>query len=285
MTLIEKLDHARRHQRPLVMGIVNVTPDSFSDGGRYAHRDAAVAHALMLIEQGADMLDIGGESTRPGAAPVAVDDEIARVVPVIEMLAGRADLPISIDTSKPEVMRAAAAAGASMINDVNALRAAGAVETAAALDVAVCLMHMKGEPRTMQTNPQYDDVVSDVRDFLAARIEVCLAAGIERHKLVIDPGFGFGKTLAHNLVLLARLADFRSLEVPVLAGLSRKSMLGTLTGRPQPDQRQAASLAAAMLAADQGAAILRVHDVAETVDALCVRAAVADAGRGYNNAL
>jgi len=285
MNLIEQLWQAHQRHRPLVMGIVNVTPDSFSDGGRHDRRDAAVAHALKLVEQGADILDIGGESTRPGAAPVTVNDEQTRVVPVIEELAGKTDVPISIDTSKPEVMRAAAEAGACMINDVNGLRADGAVEAAAALGVVVCLMHMQGQPRTMQSDPRYDDVVLDVRNFLAERIEVCLAAGIDRRRLLVDPGFGFGKTLDHNLALLARLADFRELEVPVLAGLSRKSMLGTLTGRQQPDQRLAASLAAAMLAAQSGAAVIRVHDVAETVDVLRVQAAVTDAGRGYNNGL
>lgn len=285
MNLIEQLWQAHQRHRPLVMGIVNVTPDSFSDGGRYDRRDAAVAHAMKLVEQGADILDIGGESTRPGAAPVAVDDELARVVPVIEMLAGKSEVPISIDTSKPEVMRAATEAGACMINDVNGLRADGAVDAAADLGVVVCLMHMQGQPRTMQSDPRYDDIIIDVRDFLAERIEICLAAGIDRRRLLVDPGFGFGKTLDHNLVLLARLADFRELEVPVLAGLSRKSMLGTLTGRQQPDQRLAASLAAALLAAQAGAAVIRVHDVAETVDVLRVQAAVADAGRGYNSAL
>jgi len=285
MNLIEQLWQAHQRHRPLVMGIVNVTPDSFSDGGRHDRRDAAVAHALKLVEQGADILDIGGESTRPGAAPVTVNDEQTRVVPVIEELAGKTDVPISIDTSKPDVMRAAAEAGACMINDVNGLRADGAVEAAAALGVVVCLMHMQGQPRTMQSDPRYDDVVLDVRNFLAERIEVCLAAGIDRRRLMVDPGFGFGKTLDHNLALLARLADFRELEVPVLAGLSRKSMLGTLTGRQQPDQRLAASLAAAMLAAQSGAAVIRVHDVAETVDVLRVQAAVTDAGRGYNNGL
>ncbi len=283
MTLIEQLHQAHQRRRPLVMGIVNVTPDSFSDGGRYEQRDAAVAHALKLVAQGADMLDIGGESTRPGAAPVAVDDEIKRVAPVIEELASQTDIPISIDTSKPEVMRTAVAAGAGMINDVNALLADGAVEAAADLNVPVCLMHRQGEPRTMQANPRYDDVVADVRDFLARRIEVCLRAGIGPDQLVIDPGFGFGKTLEHNLALLARLAEFRDLDLPVLAGLSRKSMLGALTGKQQPDQRLAASLAVATLAADQGAAIIRVHDVAETVDALRVWAAVDDVRRGYNS--
>ncbi len=256
--------------RPLVMGVVNVTPDSFSDGGLFADRNRAVEHALQLVEQGADILDIGGESTRPGAEPVSEVDELQRVIPVIEGIRARSDAPISIDTSKPAVMRAAVAAGADMINDVCALQAPGAVTAAAELGVSVCLMHMQGEPRTMQRSPGYTDVVADILGFFQARIGDCLQAGVERRRLVLDPGFGFGKTLAHNLELLAGLERFAELGLPVLAGLSRKSMLGTITGRERPDERVAASVAAAVLAAERGAAIIRVHDVAETVDALKV---------------
>lgn len=255
--------------RPRVMGILNVTPDSFSDGGDFVSVQAALDHARAMIEAGADLIDVGGESTRPGAGSVAADVEGARVLPVIEALAVEIQAPISIDTSKPEVMRDAVAAGAGMINDVNALRAPGALEAAADLGVPVCLMHMRGEPRTMQQSPTYGDVVAEVRAFLAARIGACEGAGIARERLLIDPGFGFGKDLQHNLRLLAELEQIVSLGVPVLVGLSRKSMLGMITGRPV-DARLAAGLAAAVLAAERGARILRVHDVAETRDALAV---------------
>jgi dihydropteroate synthase len=258
--------------RPLVMGIVNVTPDSFSDGGQHAQRDAAIAHAHKLIAEGADILDVGGESTRPGAQPVGVQEELDRVLPVIEGLRGIA-VPISIDTCKPEVMRAAIAAGAQMVNDINALQNAAAIEAVAASDVAVCLMHKQGKPQTMQQQPQYADVVAEVRDFLHERIAVAEAAGIARNRIVIDPGFGFGKTLAHNLALLRALPDFAALGVPLLAGLSRKSMLGAITGRDVGD-RVAASVAAALIAVQRGASIVRVHDVRETVDALKVWHAV-----------
>jgi dihydropteroate synthase len=258
--------------RPRIMGIVNVTPDSFSDGGRLADVDAAIAHALRLVDEGADLIDIGGESTRPGAAEVSEQEELDRVLPVIERLAGRT-VPISIDTSKPGVMRAAVAAGASMINDVRALRGDGALEAAAGLGVPVVLMHMQGEPRTMQAAPEYDDVVADVRNFLSQRIFACEMAGIERKKLLVDPGFGFGKTLEHNLALLRRLDALRDLGAPILVGLSRKSMLGQLTERAVED-RVAASCAAAVLAAVRGARIIRVHDVAATHDALAVWSAV-----------
>lgn len=268
--LLSRIERARREARPLVMGVVNVTPDSFSDGGLFASCERAVAHALDLVEQGADILDIGGESTRPGAEPVAAAAELERVIPVIEGIRAVSAAPVSIDTSKPAVMRAAVDAGAGMINDVSALRAPGAVSTAAELGVAVCLMHMQGEPRTMQQAPTYQDVVADVLAFFQERIRDCLAAGMRPEALVLDPGFGFGKTLAHNLQLLAGLRHFTALGLPVLAGLSRKSMLGAITGRERPDQRVAASVAAAMLAAERGAAIIRVHDVAETVDALKV---------------
>ena len=260
--------------RPRVMGIVNVTPDSFADGGAHDSTDQAVAHALALAEQGADILDVGGESTRPGAAEVSVQEELRRVIPVIERLARETSLPISIDTSKPEVMRAAVAAGAGFINDVFALRREGAMDAAAELGVPVCLMHMQGEPRAMQEAPHYDDVVADVHGFLTQRIFSCEMAGIPKKHIVIDPGFGFGKTSAHNLSLLAQLRRFTELGVPVLAGLSRKRTLGEITGRGV-DERVHASVAAALIAAQNGAMILRVHDVAATVDALKVWLAVA----------
>ena len=263
-----------RLDRPQVMGIVNVTPDSFSDGGAHADVESAVAHGLRLAAEGADLLDVGGESTRPGAAAVTLEDEIARVVPVIERLVRETSLPVSVDTSKPAVMRAAVAAGAGMINDVRALRAEGALDAAAALGVPVVLMHMLGEPRTMQDAPVYDDVVADVHRFLAERIFAAEMAGIPKQRLVVDPGFGFGKTSAHNLRLLRQLARFTDLGVPVLAGLSRKRTLGELTGR-EVDARVHASVAAAVLAAEYGARLIRVHDVAPTVDALKVWQAVA----------
>jgi dihydropteroate synthase len=261
--------------RPRVLGIVNVTPDSFSDGGEHATFDAAVARGLRLAEEGADALDIGGESTRPGARDVPLDDEVRRVVPVIERLAEETSLPISVDTSKPEVMRAAVAAGAGLINDVHALRREGALDAAAALGVPVVLMHMLGEPRSMQDAPRYDDVVAEVHRFLAERIFAAEMAGIAKKNIVVDPGFGFGKTAAHNLLLLAQLERFTELGVPVLAGLSRKKTIGELTGRADPHDRLHGSVAAALIAAQRGAKLLRVHDVAATVDALKVWNAVA----------
>ncbi|KRE88960.1 dihydropteroate synthase [Frateuria sp. Soil773] len=260
--------------RPRVVGILNVTPDSFSDGGAHAGVDAAVAHGLALAEQGADMLDVGGESTRPGAGEVPLDEELHRVIPVIERLAARTALPIAVDTSKPEVMRAAVAAGAGMVNDVYALRRDGALEAAAALGVPVCLMHMLGEPRTMQDDPRYDDVVGEVHRFLADRLFACELAGIDRRKVMVDPGFCFGKTLEHNLALLRALERFADLGSGVYAGLSRKSMIGTLTGRADPAGRAAGSVAAALIAVQRGARMVRVHDVAATVDALAVWQAV-----------
>jgi dihydropteroate synthase len=254
------------------MGIVNVTPDSFADGGRYASHEAAHAHARQLLAEGADILDIGGESTRPGAAPVGDDEEMERVLPLLERLAD-CGKPISIDTRKPRVMRAALAAGAAMINDVDAMRAPGALEALAASNAAVCLMHMQGHPGTMQQAPHYGDVVAEVYAYLRDRVAACRAAGIADRRLVIDPGFGFGKNLEHNLTLLRNLDRFNALGVPILAGLSRKAMLGALTGRPV-EQRLYASVAAALAAAARGAAILRVHDVAPTVDALKVWQAV-----------
>ena len=261
--------------RPQVMGIVNVTPDSFSDGGANDTAEAAVAHGLKLAEEGADILDIGGESTRPGAAEVSVEEELRRVVPVIEALARQTALPISIDTSKPEVMRAAVQAGAGMINDVYALRRDGALEAAASLGVPVVLMHMQGEPRSMQEAPQYDDVVGEVHRFLAERIFAAEMAGIARKHIVVDPGFGFGKDTAHNLALLAQLERFIELGVPVLAGLSRKRSIGELTGRDAATERTFGSVAAHLIAAQRGARIVRVHDVAATVDALKIWNAVA----------
>lgn len=260
--------------RPRVVGILNVTPDSFSDGGRHNALDDAVAHGLAMVEQGADMLDIGGESTRPGAVDVSVDEELSRVIPVFEALAARTDKPLSIDTSKPEVMRAAVAAGAGMINDVYALRREGALDAAAALGVPVCLMHMQGEPRTMQEAPHYDDVVGEVHRFLTDRLFACELAGMDRRKVMVDPGFGFGKTLEHNLQLLRDLRRFADLGSGVYAGLSRKSMIGAITGRSEPRDRAAGSVAAALIAAQHGARLLRTHDVAATVDALAVWHAV-----------
>jgi dihydropteroate synthase len=258
--------------RPLVMGIVNVTPDSFSDGGQHSSRDAALAHAHQLITEGADMIDIGGESTRPGARPVGIQEEQDRVLPIIEGLRG-APVPVSIDTCKAEVMKAAIAAGAQMVNDINALQDAAAMDAVAASDVAVCLMHKQGDPQTMQQQPRYQDVVADVSAFLRGRIAAAEGAGIQRQRIVIDPGFGFGKTLAHNLSLLRELRKLAELGVPLLAGLSRKSMLGALTGQ-EVGRRLPASVAAALIAVQNGAGIVRVHDVRATVDALKVWRAV-----------
>lgn len=262
-----------RLDRPRVLGIVNVTPDSFSDGGRFDSIDAAVAHGLALVAEGADALDIGGESTRPGADEVSAQVEIERVVPVIERLARETSVPISIDTSKPEVMRAAVAAGAGLINDVYGLRRDGALEAAAELGVPVILMHMQGEPRSMQSDPHYEDVVAEVHGFLAQRMFACEMSGIAKSRIVLDPGFGFGKSISHNLRLLRQLGRFLEFGCPLLAGLSRKSMLGQITGR-EVDDRLPGSLAAALYAVSQGAALLRVHDVAATVDALKVWAAI-----------
>ena len=258
--------------RPLVMGVVNVTPDSFSDGGLYLDPAHAIAHARRLIEEGADLLDVGGESSRPGAQGVSADEELRRILPVLRDLRS-APVPVAVDTVKPDVMRAALAEGAAMINDIGALRAPGAVEAVAASDAGVCLMHMQGEPRTMQQSPSYRDVAAEVRAFLEERAAAAEAAGIARERIVIDPGFGFGKKPAHNLELLRRLGEIASLGYPVLAGLSRKSTLGAITGRP-PLEREAASVAAALLAVEGGARIVRVHDVAATKDALAVWSAV-----------
>ncbi|MUV14098.1 dihydropteroate synthase [Noviluteimonas gilva] len=264
-----------RLDRTRVMGIVNVTPDSFSDGGEHASTDAAIAHGVRLAEEGADILDVGGESTRPGADEVSIEEELRRVIPVIEGLVRATSLPISVDTSKPEVMRAAVGAGAGMINDVFALRRDGALDAAASLGVPVVLMHMLGEPRSMQDAPVYDEVVSDVHRFLAERIFAAEMAGIPKSRIVVDPGFGFGKNRDHNLALLARLETIVELGVPVLAGLSRKKTIGDLTDRADPHERVAGSVAAHLIAAQRGAKLVRVHDVAPTVDALKVWAAVA----------
>ena len=253
--------------RVAIMGILNITPDSFSDGGLFLGRDRALAHALEMAADGADIIDVGGESTRPGAPAVSVEQELARVIPVIEAVRAAVELPISIDTSKPEVMRAAVAAGAGLINDVRALREPGALEAAAGLGVPVCLMHMQGEPRTMQANPVYGDVLAEVREFLAGRVAACEAAGIPRARLIVDPGFGFGKTVAHNLALLRGLPELAGLGCPVLAGLSRKSLIGAVLGLPV-DERLHASVALALIAVQNGASIVRVHDVRATRDAV-----------------
>lgn len=258
-------------ERPLIMGIVNLTPDSFSGDG-LADAARAIEHARWQIEAGADMIDLGAESSRPGAIPASLDEELERLLPVLDGLTD-CPVPISVDTYKPEVMRAALAHGASMINDIFALRRPGALEAVAASDCAVCLMHTQGEPLTMQQSPDYANVVVEVRGFLNARTEAAMAAGIARDRLVLDPGFGFGKTLEHNLALLAWLEETACDGLPILAGMSRKSMLGAITGRPV-EERKAASIAAALIAADRGARILRVHDVAETRDALSVWQAV-----------
>ena len=264
------------------MGVVNITPDSFSDGGLFASAEHALSHAFRLMEEGADLLDVGGESTRPGSTPVSVEEELRRIIPVVEALANQ-NVQVSVDTSKPEVMRAAIAAGAVMINDVRALQLPGALEAVAEGGVTACLMHMQGEPATMQINPQYEDVVHDVKAFLKRRLEAAQAAGIPRERLIVDPGFGFGKNQVHNIELLRHLDQFLDLEVPMLAGLSRKSMLGKITSS-DISSRIHASIAAALIAAMKGAAILRVHDVRATRDALAVYNAVYDRGAVRENA-
>ena len=261
-------------ERPLIMGIVNITPDSFSDGGRFLDCGRALDHARQLLEEGADILDIGGESSRPGAQPVAADEELRRVLPVLEKLV-ELPVPVSVDTSKPEVMRRAIAAGAAMINDIAALREDGALDAVSASKVAVCLMHMQGEPRTMQQAPQYCDIVGQVETFLANRAAAAVAAGVERNRVVLDPGFGFGKTPQHNLELIRALPRLRELGYPLLAGLSRKALLGKIVGREQA-QRVYASAAGELLAAQRGASIVRVHDVAATRDCLLVLRAIDD---------
>jgi len=267
MTVLDCAGRPLDLARVAVMGILNVTPDSFSDGGVFFDAPRAVAHAHEMAAAGAAIIDVGGESTRPGAQPVSLQEELDRTIPVIERLARELATPISIDTSKPEVMRAAVAAGAGLINDVYALRAEDALPVAASLKVPVCLMHMQGEPRTMQSDPHYADVVAEVRDFLAARIAAATQAGMARERIVIDPGFGFGKSLEHNLALLRGLRSLTALGVPVLAGLSRKSMISNALGLPV-EQRAHASVALALMAVQNGARLVRVHDVAATVQAI-----------------
>ncbi len=262
--------------QPRIMGILNITPDSFSDGGKFVRREQAIEQALRMVEEGAAIIDIGGESTRPGAAEVSLEEELARVIPLVETLAPVLSVPISVDTSKPEVMRAAASAGAGMINDVYALRREGALEAAAQTGLPVCLMHMQGEPRTMQAEPHYGDVVAEVQAFLRERIAACEAAGIDRERILLDPGFGFGKSLQHNLSLLKHLAGFHALGAPLLVGMSRKSMIGGVLDVPL-EQRLHGSVAAATMAALQGAQLIRVHDVQATADALKMVAAVSGA--------
>ncbi|MET1081415.1 MAG: dihydropteroate synthase [Pseudomonas sp.] len=259
--------------RPQVMGILNVTPDSFSDGGRFAAVDLALRHAEAMVAAGASLIDVGGESTRPGAPVVSAEQELARVAPVVEALGRELDVIVSVDTSTPEVIRESARLGAGLINDVRALRRDGALQAAADSGLPVCLMHMQGEPGTMQRNPQYQDLLGEVQDFLQARMQACIAAGIAEQRIILDPGFGFAKTLAHNLSLFKHLARLHALGRPLLVGVSRKSMIGQALGR-EVDQRLAGGLALAALAVTQGAAILRVHDVAETVDVLRMIAAV-----------
>jgi len=258
---------------PVVMGVLNVTPDSFSDGGRHVAPGSALAHARRMIGEGAAIIDVGGESTRPGSRPASVDEELGRVIPVIEALRRESGIFISVDTSKPEVMSAAVAAGADIVNDVRALGEAGAIEAAAASGAGVCLMHMLGEPRTMQDAPHYENVVEEVGSFLAARMRACRDAGIDAARMVIDPGFGFGKRTVDNLALLKQLAGFEALGVPIAVGLSRKSMLAKLTRRGV-DERLAGSVALATIAVLHGARIVRAHDVSATVDAVRVAAAV-----------
>ena len=263
------IDRALDLGAPVVMGVLNVTPDSFSDGGRFSQVEAALAQARLMIREGAAIIDVGGESTRPGAAPATLDEELERVIPVIRAIRAESPVFISVDTSKPEVMRGSVEAGADIINDVRALQEPGALAAAADTRAGVCLMHMKGEPATMQREPRYDDVVREVKAFLKDSVRKAMFAGIGRDRIVVDPGFGFGKTAAHNLQILRSLSSFADLEVPLLAGLSRKSTLGKLTGRPV-EERLAGSLAMALLALQGGARILRVHDVKETRDVIAV---------------
>lgn len=279
--LIDRLAQASRQRRPLIMAILNTTPDSFSDGGSL-HREgrlnseAVLARCEQLVTAGADLIDIGGESTRPGADPVSVAEELDRVIPAVETVAARFDVPVSVDTSSAEVMTAAALAGAQMINDVRALTRPGALEAAVRTALPVCLMHTKGEPRSMQSDPQYRDVVAEVLDYLLDRLDACVLAGIPRERLLLDPGFGFGKTLDHNLALFASLPRFVATGQSVLVGVSRKSMIGQTLGRPV-SERVHGSVALALMAAQQGAAVVRVHDVAATRDVLAMHSAVLSA--------
>ena len=258
---------------PHVMGILNVTPDSFSDGGRFSRLDAALRHAEAMLAAGATLIDVGGESTRPGALPVSVEEELERVAPVVEAILARLDVVVSVDTSTPEVIRECAALGAGMVNDVRSLSRPGALQAAAESQMAVCLMHMRGEPATMQDAPHYDDLLGEVADFLRQRMQLCVAAGIDHQRIVLDPGFGFAKTLAHNLSLFRQLDALNQLGRPLLVGVSRKSMIGQVLGRPV-EERLSGSLALAALAVAKGARIIRVHDVAQTVDVVRMIAAV-----------
>jgi dihydropteroate synthase len=276
MTVLHCGGHELDLGRTAIMGILNITPDSFSDGGVFMDADKALYHVQAMVDAGADLIDIGGESTRPGADPVGAQQELDRVMPVLEQIVANIGVPVSIDTSKPEVMRQAAAAGAGMINDVYALRADGALQAASETGLPVCLMHMQGEPRTMQRNPVYADLVSDVSCFLNERVDAAVAAGIGRERIVVDPGFGFGKTLDHNLELLRRLSELKSLGLPILAGISRKSMIQMALGLPV-DRRLNASLALAVIAVLEGASILRVHDVGATIEAVRMLEAVYNA--------
>lgn len=262
-----------RIERPLVMGIVNVTPDSFFDGGRYDSADKAVERALTMVDEGADIVDIGGESTRPGAEPIGSDEELSRVIPVIETLRRASDVAISVDTSTAQVMEQAVQAGANLINDVRALQRQGALDAAAGSGLPVCLMHMKGDPSTMQENPRYDDLIAEIIQFFQGRIEACGQAGIDRDRLILDPGFGFGKTPDHNLQLLNRLERFRELELPLLVGLSRKSTIGKILDA-RGDERLFGSVAGAVIAVKNGASIIRTHDVKPTREALKVTWAI-----------
>ena len=270
-------NHTMSFDRPRVMGVINVTPDSFSDGGQYMLPDQAMQRAEIMVSEGADIVDVGGESTRPGSIEVGVQEELDRVIPVIERISASLDVMVSADTSKPEVMRAAVGAGASLINDIFALRRDGALETMAGLDAGICLMHMQGTPQIMQDAPQYEALPGDIIDFLRQRVAACVAAGVDRNRVLVDPGFGFGKTCEHNLQILEKLAELRVLELPILVGLSRKKLLGDLTGRPT-DSRMPAGIAAAVIAVERGASIVRTHDVGPTIDALRVVQAVREQG-------
>jgi dihydropteroate synthase len=269
MLLKNNLENSHLNKRVKVMGVINTTPDSFSDGGQFAVIDSAFHYALKLIDDGVDILDVGGESTRPGSVQVALDQELARTIPLIKLIREVSDVPISIDTNKPDVIQQAVDAGATMINSIWALRLESSLDLAADLDVPVCFMHMQGTPETMQRNPTYDNVVSEVMVFLKHRIEAAIVAGIKPHNIIVDPGFGFGKTLEHNLQLLQSLAEFKSLGVPLLVGMSRKGMIGTILNKPV-DQRLHGSVSSAVIAAMLGADIVRVHDVAETIDAIAM---------------
>lgn len=273
-SVLDCAGHPLRLDRPVVMGVLNVTPDSFSDGGRHAGTESALAHARGMVASGAGIIDVGGESTRPGAEPVPLQEELDRVIPVLERLRRDLDVVLSIDTSKPAVMQAALDAGAGMINDVNGLRAPGAMEVVASGTAAVCVMHMQGRPRSMQERPHYVDVVAEVADFLVAQADALESRGVARERIVLDPGLGFGKTLEHNLALFRSLRGLAALGYPLLVGVSRKSMIGSLLGGRPVAERLAGSVTAAVLAARAGARILRVHDVRETVDALMIQHAL-----------